>query len=87
MDLQIYKYTELSLLLFAQLDVEWTVGLPVVDGGGGIEEKQWEVAGERLCGFVMLVIFKFNKIIVTDKWFSGKMKEKMIDSLVFSLYF
>jgi hypothetical protein len=39
-DLQIYKYTELSLLLFSQLDVEWTVGLPVVDGGGGIEEKQ-----------------------------------------------
>ena len=52
MDLPIDKYTNLSLLLPAQLDGEWAVGLSVADGVG-VEEKDGEVAGEGLCGFVI----------------------------------
>lgn len=52
MDLPIDQYTDLSLLLPAQLDGERAVGVPVADGGG-VEEKDGEVAGEGLCGFVI----------------------------------
>ena len=52
-------------MLPAQLDGEWAVGLSVADGVG-VEEKDGEVAGEGLCGFVIWVIFKLNRIYGTD---------------------
>ena len=33
MDFQVDQYTDLSVLLFAQLITEWAVGFPIFNGG------------------------------------------------------